>query len=59
MDVFELTNPLSCTSPLKVSTFTSPDLTIESLASAAFTLVVIQESEKYSLTIPVTSPESF
>src|SRR6185295_19305677 len=44
----ELTNPLSCTAPLNVSTLTSLALTSGSSTSAAFTLVVIQESETYS-----------
>jgi hypothetical protein len=48
MASFEVTNPLSCTTPLKVSTLTSLALTKGSSISAAFTLVVIQVSSMYS-----------
>jgi CRP-like cAMP-binding protein len=43
----ELTKPLSCTTPLKVSTLISPDFNVASLNIAAFTFVVIMLSSTY------------
>src|SRR5256885_16389999 len=48
MSVRELTKPLNCTTPLKVSTLTSADFSEGSLKIAAFTLVVMTVSSKYS-----------
>jgi hypothetical protein len=44
----ELTKPLSCTTPLKVSTLISADFSIGSLKTAALTLVVMTLSSTYS-----------
>src|SRR3954467_15967356 len=44
----ELTKPLSCTTPLNVSTLISADLRFGSPKIAVFTLVVITESSTYS-----------
>ena len=44
----ELTKPLNCTTPLKVSTLISADFSDGSLKTAIFTLVVMTVSSTYS-----------
>src|SRR6185503_8947263 len=44
----ELTKPLNCTTPLKVSTLISADFSVGSLKTAVFTLVVMTVSSTYS-----------
>jgi hypothetical protein len=46
--LLELTNPLNCTTPLKVSTLISADLSVGSPKMADFTLVVMAVSSTYS-----------
>src|SRR5476649_2808632 len=48
IDDCELTKPLSCTTPLNVSTLTSVAFTCASSANTALTFVVIQLSVTYS-----------
>ena len=48
MSARELTKPLNCTTPLKVSTLISADFSEGSPKTAAFTLVVMTVSSRYS-----------
>src|SRR4029450_8042602 len=48
MSALELTKPLNCTTPLKVSTLISADFSDGSPNTAAFTLVVMTVSSTYS-----------
>jgi hypothetical protein len=49
MSARELTKPLNCTTPLKVSTLISADFSEGSLKTAAFTLVVMTVSRTWKI----------